>query len=99
MNKLLFTLLILHLFDTSATFLGLKLKLVEEANPLMHHLYEKDPLLFLVVKLGFSFLLLLFILKKEFVSSIIVKYISVVAVICYSLVFGIHVFWMYRFLI
>lgn len=50
---------ILNLIDAFATAGGIKLKVVAEANPIMNYLWGVNPLLFIGVKLLFSFLLLI----------------------------------------
>jgi len=49
-KKSLFLLYALNLLDLFFTFIGLKLFLIEEANPIMAYLYEISPALFILIK-------------------------------------------------
>lgn len=98
MKKLLILLLVLNLFDAIATFIGLKGNMIEEANPMMAALYKRDPFLFLGVKASFSFLLLILLHYVKEIRSMMVKYISVAAVLGYGAVVGIHLFWIFQYI-
>lgn len=97
MKRLLILLLILNLFDAIATFIGLKVNMIEEANPMMAALYKKDPFLFIAVKASLSFFLLFLLHYVKEIRSMIVKYISVAAVIGYGAVAGVHMFWIFSY--
>lgn len=98
MKKLLILLLVLNLFDAIATFIGLNLNMIEEANPMMAGLYQKDPFLFLGVKAFFSFFLLILLHYVKYIRSLLVKYISVAAVLGYGAVAGVHLFWIFHYI-
>jgi hypothetical protein len=98
MKKLLILLLVFNLFDAIATFIGLKVNLIEEANPMMAALYKKDPFLFLGVKASFSFFLLFLLHYVNDIRSMLVKYISVAAVLGYGAVVGVHLFWIFHYI-
>ncbi|WP_096153442.1 MULTISPECIES: DUF5658 family protein [Bacillus] len=85
--------LLLNVLDTIATFIGLHLGLITEANPFMAFLYETEPVLFVFVKLLLSLCLLLFILLKKVPTSNLVKVLSVLALISYSSVSLLHLTW------
>lgn len=53
---------VLNLLDAFATAGGIKLRVIAEANPIMNYLWQVNPLLFIGLKLVFSFLLLLIML-------------------------------------
>ncbi|MGD6832326.1 DUF5658 family protein [Sutcliffiella halmapala] len=98
MKKLLILLLVLNLFDAIATFIGLKVNMIEEANPMMATLYKKDPFLFLGVKASFSFFLLFLLLYVKDIRSLLVQYISFAAVLGYGAVAGVHLFWIFHYI-
>ena len=90
---LFIAILILNVLDTIATFIGLQLSFIKEANPFMAFLYETEPALFIIVKLLLSFCLLLFIVAKKVPTSNIVKVICVIAFLSYSSVSLLHLKW------
>ncbi|MFE7060996.1 DUF5658 family protein [Sutcliffiella sp. NPDC057660] len=98
MKRLLILLLVLNLFDAVATFIGLNLNMIEEVNPMMAGLYQKDPLLFLGVKAFFSIFLIILLYYVKDIRSLLVKYISVAAVLGYGTVAGIHLYWILHYI-
>lgn len=92
--KFLFqSLSILNLLDGFVTFIGLKLLLITELNPMMDKLYEIHPVLFMTVKIILSVLLYLFIFIKQIPKSSIVTSIASIALLLYTIVFGLHCYW------
>lgn len=49
---------ILNSFDGFATYYGLKNKIIEESNPLMALLWQKNPFVFLLLKVSLSLLII-----------------------------------------
>ncbi|MGE6489101.1 DUF5658 family protein [Paenisporosarcina sp. NPDC076898] len=84
-------LVILNSLDGIATYLGITLLLISEANPLLTRL---DPLMILMIKLFLSTVFAVFILKypfHQFGNS--VKYLLSFANACYLCIFAFHLFW------
>lgn len=84
-------LVILNSLDGIATYIGITLLLISEANPLLTNL---DPLAILMIKLFLSTIFAVFILKypfQQFGNS--VKYLLSFANACYLGVFAFHLFW------
>lgn len=91
---LLISLAILNIFDAAATYMGVSLNLVEEVNPFMNFLIEKNPRLFLLVKFILSFILLMVIFplrKKDL--AVFVKRLLIFATCLYIVLTIYHLFW------
>ncbi|QQZ10955.1 DUF5658 family protein [Heyndrickxia vini] len=86
----------LNIIDAVISFIGLKLDLIQEANPLMGYIYNQHPFLFLLVKLSFSFLLYSFLYANKIPTKNIVKYTTYTAVVVYSFVFSLHIYWIVK---
>lgn len=88
---------LLNLLDGVFTYYGLHNSLIEEENPLMNHLWNIHPFVFLGVKIGLSFLILFiaaFIDKKQ----LVIKYwktILIVVSLLYGLVMLMHLCWLF----
>jgi len=85
---------LLNLFDAFITYFGLVNEYIEEANPIMGHLYETNPAFFLLTKIGFSVCLYLFILFKKVPSSTLIKGLTVFASSSYTVIFFLHFYWL-----
>ncbi|CAN7193842.1 DUF5658 family protein [Rossellomorea sp. LjRoot5] len=96
MRYLLLYILLLNLVDAFVTMYGLHFHYISESNPLMHTLYLTAPWLFLLLKVGLSFVLLflLFHLKTDKRSSRVLLLVSVFAAVSYSCVFLMHGYWL-----
>jgi hypothetical protein len=84
-------LVLLNSLDGIATYIGISLLIITEANPL---LAELDPFTILIIKLYLSTFLSIFILQhpmQMFGKGF--KYLLRFANMCYLLVFSSHVFW------
>jgi len=84
-------LVLLNCLDGIATYVGISLLIITEANPL---LAELDPFYILMIKLYLSTFLAVHILhspKQLFGRGF--KYLLSFANVCYLLVFASHVFW------
>jgi hypothetical protein len=84
----------LNIFDALVTYFGLKNALIEEMNPLMNHLYEAHPVLFIFIKLAFSVCLYLFIVFKTVPRSSLTKGLTICASSFYTVVFILHCSWL-----
>jgi ABC-type proline/glycine betaine transport system permease subunit len=85
----------LNFLDGVMTFIGVSNGLIEEINPLMDSLLNENSWLFLVIK-GLLSLLLLFLssyLKKQKVSVFLAG-LTLLAVLIYTSVSFIHLFWL-----
>lgn len=91
---LFYYLSLLNLADAFLTVAGIENTLITETNPLMERLYSLDLSLFIVIKLSLSLALLMFIFYKRVPESQVVKGVTLFAAICYTLVFGLHGFWL-----
>lgn len=67
--------------------------MISEANPLMDRQLEINPLLFLAVKLSLSLGLYVFVFTKNIPQSLLVKGATVLGAAVYSIVFGLHCYW------
>jgi heme/copper-type cytochrome/quinol oxidase subunit 4 len=73
--------------------MGLSLGVIEEANPIMRLLYNVDSLLFLSVKLGLSFLLFAMFYHIKGSKSKILRGLSILASIFYTVICIEHIYW------
>jgi hypothetical protein len=85
---------LLNIFDACITYFGLENSMIQEMNPLMNRIYEADPALFLITKMGFSLCLYLFILFKKVPTSFLTKGLTVFASSFYTLIFFLHCYWL-----
>lgn len=96
MTSLFLILSILNIFDGVATFLGIRYGLIEEYNPIMARLIEKDPLLFLSLKFSLSLVL---ILLSKYIKGINVskgfRGLLTLALGLYSIVTVVHITWLF----
>lgn len=84
-------LVVLNSLDGIATYVGITLLIISEANPL---LIKLDPFTILIIKLFLSTLFAVFILKypfQQFGKSF--KYVLSFANVCYLSVFLFHIIW------
>ncbi|WP_404330876.1 DUF5658 family protein [Mesobacillus maritimus] len=95
MNKIFYYLSLLNIFDAFVTYYGLKNGLITEMNPFMDKLYQANSSLFILMKLSLSLFLYLFILFKVVPSSRLVKSVAFMASGMYTIVFGLHCFWLF----
>ncbi|WP_374931759.1 DUF5658 family protein [Neobacillus driksii] len=85
---------LLNIFDACITYFGLENSMIQEMNPLMNRIYEADPAVFLITKMGFSLCLYLFILFKKVPTSFLTKGLTVLASSFYTLIFFLHCYWL-----
>lgn len=85
---------LLNIFDGFITYFGLEKSLIQEMNPLMLRIYEAEPALFLITKIGFSLCLYLFILFKRVPTSPLTKGLTIFASSFYTLIFFVHCYWL-----
>jgi hypothetical protein len=90
---LLLYLVFINIIDGVATFVGLSLGIIEEANPIMRFLFHVDSELFLGVKLGLSFLLIAMFYHIKTSKSTLLKNLAILASIFYTIVFIEHIYW------
>ncbi|MBY0098263.1 DUF5658 family protein [Mesobacillus maritimus] len=99
MKKLFYYLALLNMIDAFVTSYGLENGLISELNPFMDKLYQMNSSLFFFMKFSLSFCLYLFIFFKVVPSSRVVKGVTFVASGMYTIVFGLHCFWLFLFLL
>ncbi|WP_374978410.1 DUF5658 family protein [Neobacillus driksii] len=85
---------LLNIFDACITYFGLENSMIQEMNPLMNRIYDADPALFLITKMGFSLCLYLFILFKKVPTSFLTKGLTVFASSFYTIIFFLHCYWL-----
>jgi hypothetical protein len=73
--------------------MGLSLGIIEEDNPIMRLLYNVNSLLFLSVKLGLSFLLFALFYHIKGSKSKILRSLSILASIFYTVICVEHIYW------
>ncbi|MGJ7920047.1 DUF5658 family protein [Neobacillus sp. LXY-4] len=93
MVRLFYYLSILNVFDAIITFIGLELSLIQEMNPIMNHIYQTNPVLFLLIKFTLSFCLYLFIILKKVPKSTSSRILTYFASGFYTIIFFVHCFW------
>lgn len=93
MVNLFIYLAILNFLDGIVTFIGLTLGKIEEANPIMSFLYETNPGIFLIIKIGLSVLLILIYINLKILNASIVKSLLMISSIFYSVVCLQHYYW------
>ena len=84
----------LNVFDAFVTHYGLSKGLIVERNVLMDGIYHVNPWWFLMIKIGLSFCLLLFIFFERIPSSNLVRTLSITASLLYTFVFILHCGWL-----
>ncbi|KAB7671196.1 DUF5658 family protein [Bacillus sp. B1-b2] len=93
--KIIFILLsVLNLFDGIFTYIGLRLQLITEANPLMHFMWTTSPSYFLISKTILSLLLLYLAYSFSTKHTHVWKFILSVPLCLYTAVFFIHISWL-----
>lgn len=90
-NQILYVLLAMSVFDALATDFGLRFDLLEEANPLVAYIYEESPFCFYTLKIGLP--LSLFPIQSAVGCSRIVERLLQLSVVLYTIIFGLHIFW------
>ncbi|WP_075982021.1 DUF5658 family protein [Bacillus massilinigeriensis] len=93
MNKILLYVGFLNIFDSLATYLGLLKSLIEEENPLMNHLFQIHPILFLTIKMVLSLSLFLLISYKNLPQTNLLHLLSWISAFLYTIVFVTHLLW------
>lgn len=96
LNKLIligYILLVMSLIDAILTDYGLRLNLIDEANPLMRFAYESNVGYFYSIKLLLPIFLLLILRKLE--STRLLKGMLFVTTGLYGIVMLIHVAWIF----
>lgn len=91
-NRLLWVLLGFSIFDALATDFGLRSDLIEEANPLIKYVYDRNIFEYYFVKLGFP--LSLFTLQSVLARSPIVHKLLQFTVGLYSIISMLHIGWL-----
>lgn len=85
----------LNLIDGICTFIGVNLEIVEEYNPLMAGLINKDSWLFLFVKTTLSvFLLFLAVLLNGQTLSNFLRGLTILSIVLYSFISILHIYWL-----
>jgi hypothetical protein len=84
---------IVNIIDGIATFVGVSLGIIEEANPIMKFLFHVDSELFLGIKLGLSFLLIAMFYHIKTSKSKLLKNLVILASISYTVVCIEHIYW------
>lgn len=88
---LTYLLVSLNVIDAIATYYGVSASLISEANPLMAPF---DALSILLIKIFLSILLFIIVLRISKLSdSKTIRYLLIVANVCYLGVFCLHVYW------
>ncbi|MCA1031703.1 DUF5658 family protein [Bacillus timonensis] len=94
--KLLFHYLaILNILDGLLTFIGLQFSLIDERNPMMLYLYQSDPIFFITVKVFLSLFLYVFIYMDRVPNGRVIKGITLISTILYSIVCSFHMYWLW----
>ncbi len=83
------------MIDGFISLYGLENALIGELNPIMNVIYEKHSLLFILTKLSFTGMMLLFISYDKIPKTIIVRGLSIAASLMYTVVLGTHCVWLY----
>jgi len=95
MVRLFHYLSLLNMVDAFITFYGLETAVIEELNPIMAKAYETHPALFILIKLTLSLSLYFFILFKMIPTSRFIRNFAFVASFLYTIVFGLHCWWLF----
>jgi hypothetical protein len=84
---------ILNALDGGLTYIGIHLGFIEELNPLMSWLWDQSSPLFLLLKLAFSFLVVILplILTSNQIKRI--SYLLIPACILYFGILIVHIHW------
>lgn len=87
---------ILNLIDMLCTYIGLKLNLIEESNPLMDFLYKKNEFYFLFIKTMLSvciFYIIFYLDKNKEKLNKFIGFSFKLVTLLYIIIFLIHIFW------
>ncbi|WP_410489334.1 DUF5658 family protein [Bacillus sp. DTU_2020_1000418_1_SI_GHA_SEK_038] len=93
LKKIFLYLALLNLYDGLVTFFGIQFSLIEESNPIMNALYQKNPFYFLGFKVILSAALCIFLFIKKLPQKKIVHHLALAATGIYTVVFVIHAIW------
>ncbi len=95
MVRLFHYLSLLNMVDAFITYYGLEKAMIVELNPLMDKAYETHPSLFILIKLSLSLSLYVFILFKMIPTSRFIRNFAFIASFFYTIVFGLHCWWLF----
>jgi hypothetical protein len=89
---LLWILFILCLLDTLFTDVGIRYQYIQEGNPMIRYLYEKEVLWFYMAKIGLPlalFVMIPFVKRKYFITKLLV-----ICILLYLVVLLLHLKWL-----
>lgn len=86
-------LLFLSAIDGALTLWGLRLRVIEEVNPIMQEIITKSPITFIALKLALPLILGIIFWRIHNRSRMLVTYGLRLLLIVYAVVLGIHVYW------
>lgn len=89
---------LLNLLDGVITYFGLEYSIIGELNPIMDHLYQLHPFLFISSKIALSFFLYLFIIFKQVPKGKTAKAVTYFASGLYTVIFFLHSFWVVEYI-
>ncbi|WP_369290140.1 DUF5658 family protein [Anaerobacillus sp. 1_MG-2023] len=85
----------INTLDGFITYWGIQNGWIGEVNPLMRALFQMDPLVFLMYKIGLSIFLIVLLLKFHHLKSVLIRILLIVASTIYSFILCIHGYWVY----
>ncbi|KEZ51677.1 hypothetical protein GS18_0211165 [Metabacillus indicus] len=74
------------------------MNIIHEVNPLMLKLYSSHPIFFILIKFGLSIILWYLSKFDKVLSSSILKYTVILAIVSYLVVMLLHINWIVYFL-
>ncbi|MFK3960891.1 DUF5658 family protein [Guptibacillus hwajinpoensis] len=85
----------INALDGFLTYWGIQNGWIGEVNPLMRALFQLDPLVFLMYKIGLSIFLIALLKKYNNLKSGLIRILLIVASTIYSFILCIHGYWVY----
>ncbi|WP_408962573.1 DUF5658 family protein [Guptibacillus hwajinpoensis] len=85
----------MNTLDGFITYWGIQNGWIGEVNPLMRALFQMDPLVFQMYKIGLSIFLIVLLLKFHHLKSVLIRILLIVASTIYSFILCIHGYWVY----
>lgn len=95
LKTLIIYLAIANIADGILTLIGLELFVIYEGNPLMATLYNINPLLFILLKIGLSFCLLSLLFLKTLQKKKLLHSLLIFSSAIYTIIMVFHLNWIF----
>lgn len=86
----------INIVDGFATYIGISGQFIQEANPIMRSIYELGPIYFLLIKLSLSIVLYLLLYFNKVPDYKLLKQVTAIGSLFYTVVIGLHTVWIFN---